>query len=135
MHVFMRTRTNTLCAVLTNRPAGVARRAFCSTAHGTSSTSLPHAVIACAYVHWNNVNTQEHDVTTCLCKIVKQEVRTRTNTLSSVVAERPSSLTKRAFRGTVNMTARASLRNAVIAYAGIRFEIATYKSTKYKSVH
>ena len=47
----MCTRTNTLGAVMTERPPGVAQRAFFGTDRRTTGSSLTHAIIACADIH------------------------------------------------------------------------------------
>ena len=50
-HVTSNTRTNTLCAIVTDCEPSVARRAFRGTAKRTTHASLRHAVMACAHVH------------------------------------------------------------------------------------
>ena len=55
-------------------------------------------------------------------------MRTRTNTLSRVVANRPSGVARQALRSTVHGASHAGLTHAVFAFARIYCEIAVHVS-------
>ena len=108
-------------------PPVVTRQTFCGTVHRTISAGFWHTIVACADVHYKIMNKS----TLSVCCICAYESATRTNTLGSVVANRPAGVTRYAHSRAVHRTVRADWRNAVLTCAGIHCGDGTHRKHDY----
>ena len=115
------TRTNTLCAILTESEPGVTRRTLHSTEGRTSLAGLRRAVVACAHIH---CKIEMHDSPQRYreCFLVHAVLCVRTSTCRFGVVDRVPRITMRALCSAVYRASRAAQRHAVCACATIGCE-------------